>query len=197
MEIASSIITVFRTLISSVYPPFKAKYFNQPKLYIKLVNSGGARIPGPLSPNNNFFKHQDGFLYVEGETAKRFDTLIKSYNLIIRNNSEHHAYHIRLISPSLNNDVTIKPSIDYLKPLLSNQETIYTITFKWIFEGTGQETYQAHEKTFELLLKNSFILEYTNNKNTKFYTTFRFEENVVDGNKFSRKITSDAQPSWA
>ena len=129
MEITSLNITTIKTIVGTVFPPVKAKYFNQPKLYFILNYSGGSRSPGPISPNNNFEKNEYGNLFVDAMSAKRLDKLMWRYKLIIRNNSEYTAYHLKLLSPIVNIHTELDPKIDYLKPLLPNSEISHTITF--------------------------------------------------------------------
>lgn len=183
MDPIGAIITGIRTLGGAIIPPLKKKYFDQPKVYILLDGHGKAgRFPGPQSPKNDFTKPIDFIKEI------RFDKLRWNYNLIFRNNSEHVAYNLKLISPEQSEYFILEKKIDSLKPLIQNSELLHKIRFEKEVEGTGFETDKASNNIPDFLMTNKFILEYTNVKQTKFYTIFDWNKELNLRNQFVKKL---------
>jgi len=180
MDLISGLITIGKTIIGTIIPPLKKKFFDQPKIYIRFDGNGASRIPGPASQKNDFSKPFNQFELI------RIDTLKWRYRLIFRNNSEHPAYNIKLLSPKQDSAFMLEKKIDNLLPLLQNTELVHNVEFQFEMEGTGSETADAADKHPDFLLKNKFVLEYTNVKGTKFYTIFDGLKEEEKRNQFVR-----------
>jgi hypothetical protein len=183
MDPIGAIITGIRTIGGALIPPIKKKYLDQPKVYVILdghVKAG--RFSGPQSFKNDFSKPIN-FL-----DEIRFHKLQWNYNLIFRNNSEHVAYNLKLINPNPSNLFILDKKIDSLRPLIQNSEISQRIKIEKTVEGTGAETYNASNELPDFLSLNKFILEYTNVKQTKFYTIFDWTKQEDLRNKFVKKL---------
>ena len=180
MEIIGAIFTGMRTLAGAIFPPLKKKYFDQPKVYLTFKRQSSAKKPS-LSAKN------DTTQPIDLMEAIWFCELRWRYKLTLLNNSEHHAYNIRLLEPLQEHHFLLDPKIDRLKPLLSNTETDYEAIFNDIFEGKGREANEIIQRHPFFLTNNRYVLEYTNVKGKKFYTIFDASKSEELRNEFVRK----------
>lgn len=116
------------------------------------------------------------------------DELNWNYKLAIHNNSEHHAYEVKLIKPAEDYHFLLKDKINHLKPILANSELELRAEFYKSFEGKRIDANNLIENHPYLLMNDKFILEYTNIKGTKFYTIFDMAKEDSSRNQFVRKI---------
>lgn len=177
MEIWGAIATGLRGIVGAILPTIKKKYFDQPKVYIVFTFHQAMKIPRGLSPRND----RTRAIYVT--EAIYFNELKWEQNMAFRNNSEHVAYNIKLLNPTIDNTFDVYPKIDNLKPLLSNTEISYVARFYALYEGRGIDANNLVSGLPPKLNSDNFILEYTNVKGTKFYTVYKNGEH-----KFLRKL---------
>ena len=186
-----TILTIIRTIGGAIYPPLRKKYFDQPKIYISIDKSGNSRKMNlGLSINNEIKKEiidNKEVEFYDGNNAVRFFQMDWDYKLSLRNNSEYTAYHLKLLKPNSSNDCILEPKIDFLKPIIQNSSEYFTLKFSVIFEGTGEESVSVFNKGTNYFEKFKVVLEYTNLKGTKFYTTYDFNKPEEDLNSFHRK----------
>lgn len=181
MDVSGILITVAKTIVGAIFPPLKKKFFDQPKIYFdfKWQNS---TYSSDLAPINDASQPLDIM------EAIRFNSLQWNYRLYLRNNSEHAAYNIKIISPEQGDEFKIVQKINSLKPLLANSELELRAEFYKFFVGTSVEANSMKESKEDCLVDKVFILEYTNVKGTKFYTVFDMTKPQDERNQFSRKL---------
>ncbi len=183
MELSGGlIIGIFRSLIGSIYPPFRKKYFDQPKIYVVFQFNNSSKSPRGLSASN------DTTAPIFVTEAIYNNDLNWQYDIIFRNNSEYPAYNLKLIEPTLNSGFNIHPPLDSLKPILPNSEVSYKAKFFQTFEGKGEVANLIAKHPPDKLKSGKFIFEYTNVKGTKFYTTYEHALDTADRHKFSRTL---------
>lgn len=181
MQIVTFIINCLKIIVGAIYPPLKKKYFDQPKIYIRLIGTGSSTRPEFL--NEDLFQNP-------GNMFNRPQIVYASWDrkLIFLNNSEHTAYNLNLLTSLKKPNFTIVPEIDSFKPLLLNTEISYALKFNDTFERRERDEksdYPAPKEINNLKL----TLEYTNVKGTKFFTTFVNSLEEQNKNKFLKKIT--------
>lgn len=180
MEIISLVINGLKTIVGAIYPPLKKKFFDQPKIYIRLTGTGST-FRSEFA-NINSYQHQENMLnrlQIVDATWQR--------KLTFFNNSEHVAYDLRMITLLDKKNFSIEPDIDNLKPLSKDSDITYSLKFSDTFERRERETqsdYPAPTQITNLKL----ILEYTNMKGTKFYTIFDNFLDEQNKNKFVKRI---------
>ena len=181
MEIASLIINGLKTIVGAIYPPLKKKFFDQPKIYIRLTGSGSSFRPE--FANVDLYQHPENML-------NRLQIVYASWRrqLTFLNNSEHVAYNLKLMTQLDKKYFAIEPDIDNFKPLLTNSETSYSFKFSDTFERKEREA-QSDYPTPKEITNLKLTLEYTNVKGTKFYTTFDNSLDEQHKNKFVKKLT--------
>jgi hypothetical protein len=179
MEIGTLLVTGIRTIAGIVFPPLKKKYFDQPKVHIRLTGSGaGFR---PEFANEDYYQHPENMfnrLQIVYATWKR--------NLIFLNHSEHAAYNLKILTELNREHFLIEAPIDSYKPLLQNSEASYSLKIIDTFTRREREAhgnYPAPDYVTNLKL----LLEYTNVKGTKFYTSFDNSLDESQKNKFLKK----------
>lgn len=179
MEIASLIINGFKTIIGAIYPPLKKKFFDQPKLYIRVTGSGYSFRPEFAKVD--LYQHPD-------EMLNRMQIVYATWRrqLTILNNSEHASYNIKLLTQLDQKYFLLEPEIDNLKPLLSNSELSYSLKISDTFERREREA-QSDYPAPKHITNLKLILEYTNVKGTKFFTAFDNTLPEEERNKFYRK----------
>lgn len=179
MEIVSFLINGIKTVAGVVFPSLRKKYFDRPKIYIKLKgNSGtfrGVDVGVDLFENLQNILDPLQIVYCEWRKEMKF-----------YNNSDYHAYNLKIISNLDSSHFKISPTIDYLTPLKANENITYTLTVTDTYERKKSEAKFVHEET-ELLKNIKIGLEYTNVKGTKFYTMFDNAVDLNSQNKFARK----------
>lgn len=179
MEIGTLLINGIRTIFGIVYPPLKKKYFDQPKIYIRLTGDGASFRPELA--NEDYYQHPENMLnrlQIVYATWKR--------NLIFFNHSEHVAYNLKILTELSKEHFLIEPPVDSHKPLLQNSETSYTLKITDSFtrrEREAQGSYPVPDYVTNLTL----LLEYTNINGTKFYTRFNNTLGENEKNKFLKK----------
>lgn len=182
MELVSFLINGIKTIVGVVFPSLKKKYFDRPKIYIKLSgNSGSFRgvdfdVDLYQNPQNMFDPMQ--IVYCEWRKEMKF-----------YNNSDYHAYNLKIASNLDSSHFKITPTIDYLTPLKSNENITYTLTITDTYKRKKSEAKLVHQET-DLLKKIKISLEYTNVKGTKFYTMFENAVDLSNQNQFARKYNS-------
>ena len=178
MEVVTLVISGLKTIVKAIYPPLKKRFYDQPKIYIR------------LSGNGNSFRSEKVDLYQNPENAlNRLEIVYAGCRkqLTFLNNSEHTAYKLKLLTQLDKNHFTVEPEIDNFKPLLTNSEITYSVKFSYTFERKEREAQSEYPEP-EDITKLKLTLEYTNVKETKFYTTF---DNLLDEehkNTFVKKI---------
>ncbi len=177
MEIGGAIVSGLRGFFGALIPPIKKKYFDQPKVYLVFNFNNASQRPQGLSSKNDSLQ-AIAVPHVIYDYELRWE-----YDLLLRNNSEHTAYNIKLISPTISNKFFLHPKLDTLKPLTENSEVPYSARFSDYFTGNGSEVAVRMKEGSHLL--SEFILEYTNLKGTKFYT--QYNHNAEEGKRHSFK----------
>ena len=186
--VANNVVRIIAGVIS---PRLSKKYFDQPKIYLSVSEGTPSKRNLGISVNNEIKKEIiDGREqeYYDGNNALRFFEIGWKYKLTLHNNSEHPAYHLRLIVPSSQNECTITPEINYLKPLQQNTSDSFVISFTSIIEATGAQSVEILNNGSEHFKKSKVILEYTNVKGRKFYTLFDYNKAEEERNSFHRKM---------
>ena len=180
MELNGNIlIGIGKSILGAIYPPVK-KYFDQPKVYLVLNFDNSSQRPTGLSSKND----SSAPILV---THAIYDYELRwEFFLILRNNSEFPAYNFKLIEPAPSINFQVYPKLDSLKPLNINEEIQYTVKFYETFTGTGSEVANVMKRG--PLLLDKFILEYTNIKGVKFYTTYQHSKDELSRNEFVRKL---------
>ncbi|MEO6136469.1 MAG: hypothetical protein ABIP35_15020 [Ginsengibacter sp.] len=180
MEIASLIITGLKTIVGAIYPPLKRKFFDQPKIYIRLIGTGYTFIP--QSANVDLYQHPENML-------NRLQVVDAKWQrqLTLLNNSEHVAFTLKFVTQLDQKYFSIEPDVDNFKPLLTNSEIAYSLIFSDTFERREREASVDHPVP-KHITDFKLILEYTNVKGTKFFTVFDNSLPEEYRNKFSRKI---------
>lgn len=165
MEAGSTLISGLKTVFGALIPPLKKKYFDQPKIHFIFTFSRASSSKGDLVSNSqatyNYNKHWQ-------------------YKLILRNNSEYPAYNLSLINPPIGDEFSLIPTLDKLKPVLSNSEISYTAKFHQLYQLNDNSGNIESKKIPELLQFGKFTLEYTNTSGTKFTTIYDCSETTED-----------------
>ena len=164
MGIITLLINSLKTIVVAIYPPFKKKYFDQPKVYVRLKGNGNSF--GPEFANVDIYKNPENIL-------NRLQIVYASCSkqLTLLNNSEHTAYNLKLLTQLDKNQFIVVPDIDSYKPLLTNTEITYSLKFSYTFERRESEVQSEYPVPNEIA-KLKLTIEYTNVKGTKFYTIF-------------------------
>lgn len=128
MEIVTLLINSLKTVVGAIYPPLKKKYFDQPKIYIRLTGNGCSFRPEFLNVD----------LYQSPENMLNRLQIVHSIcrrQLTFLNNSEHTAYNLKLLTPLNKSHFNLEPDIDSYKPLLINTEISYSLRFNILLRG--------------------------------------------------------------
>ena len=187
----TAIISELKTLLGVLLPPLKKKYFDQPKIYVSIRKPGGDSKNNLGLSMNNEIKTEiiEGKerTFIDGNNALRFFKIDRQFQLNLHNNSEHHAYNIKLIRPYLTHECAIQPAINYLQPLKQNEAESFTLTFSAIHQVTGEESVRIFNTPSDYFSKNKVIIEYRNVRGTKFYTEFDQSKPEEERNIFKKK----------
>lgn len=181
MEIISLVINLLKTIVGAIYPPVKKKFFDQPKIYIRLTGAGSSFRPE--FANVDLCQHPENML-------NRLQIVYATWQrqLTFLNNCEHVAYNIKLVTQLDKRYFSIEPDIDNLKPLLINSEIAYSLKLSDTFERREREAKSDYPAPAQIAYLK-LTLEYTNVKGTKFYTSFDNSLDEQHKNKFIRKLT--------
>lgn len=182
MELLTLIINGAKALIGAIYPPLKKKYFNQPKIYIKLDGNGSVFIPQHIG--------EDYFKFPE----RRLDPLQLvncswTKEIILYNNSEYTAYNLRIISKLNPQNFRIEKLVDPLLPLESNKQTSSILKINDSYQRRQSEASIGY-KEGDIFKEINLVLEYTNVKGTKFYTRFYYSKDSNNQNEFLKRYNS-------
>ena len=157
------------------------KYFIRPELTIILTRAGGQKSPLRVITENI---QEDGSNLVEINSIWQ-SRVMTGFKMIVRNNSEHQAYQIELLSPKVDDfSVLLAPRIDYNKPIPVNSELEYRWEIAKFFEGTGQQAYDLYTKGLPFFLENKIVITYKNVKGKQLYTEFDFSKDEKKRNTF-------------
>lgn len=179
MGIVVFIINILKTIVAVIYPPFKKKYFDQPKISIKLTGNNSSVGSAEFAKDE---LDQDPENRIQNVYASR------SVQLEFMNYSEYTAYNLKLLT-QLVPQFIIKPGIDVDKPLPINTKIDYALVeFNYNFKRRERETKSEYPDPPEIA-NLKLILEYTNVKGTKFYTIFDNSLDEQNKNTFQRKNT--------
>lgn len=163
-------------LIGVVIPPIQ-KYYNQPLLYFVMTWNSTSKAPSLASRKNDSSK------ITEAHEAIWVSSMEWKYTITIRNNSEYPSYNLKILQPATNSRIVIDPPLDDLKPLLANSEVSIDITIWVRVEGNAQEIDDLMDNRPEQFQNEKLVLEYTNAKQTKFYTVFDYSGNSKGENR--------------
>lgn len=116
---------------------------------------------------------------------------VYAYSIRLNNNSEHHAYHIKLVSCDPPHHAE---HLDYYKPVTSHHRECFTLEIldpdiepvepgynSFVLGGVGFVSKGDDNPPLRELR-----IEYTNSKNRKFYTIFRPFEGLESRNELGR-----------
>lgn len=125
------------------------------------------------------------------EYLSLFHLPIYAYSVRLNNNSEHHAYHIKLVSCDPPHHAEY---LDYYKPVTSHSRECFTLEIldpevePWDDNGNvvilGASGFQSRGDDNPPL--RELRIEYTNSKSRKFYTVFRPGEELENRNELGR-----------
>lgn len=179
MEILTLIINGAKTLIGAIYPPLKKKYFNQPKIYIRLTGNGSVFSPQHIG--EDYFKFPEYRL-----DPLQLVSCSWTKEIIMYNNSEYTAYNLKIISKLNPQHFKIENLVDSLLPLESNKQTSSTLRINDSFQRRESQASIGYKET-DIFNEINFVLEYTNGKGTKFYTKFIYSTDLDNQNEFLKK----------
>lgn len=180
MEISTLIINSLKTIIGVIYPPLKKKFFDQPKIYIRVTGIGRTFRPEFL--DIDLYKNPENML---NRLQIVYSTWQRQLNFL--NHSEHAAYNIKLATQVDKEYFTIEPDIDSFKPLLTNSDISYSLKVSDTFQRREREARSEYPEP-KHITELKLTLEYTNVKGTKFYTEFDNSLDEQHKNKFFKKI---------
>jgi hypothetical protein len=185
--IIGTILTAFKTAIDYISKPFSKKYLDHPKLTIILTRAGGGKSPMGFVRDPESIQ-EDGSLLVTPDSIQ-ISRVHSKFNMTIRNNGEHQAYNIDLLSPRPDQVwVELEPKkIDYFKPIPVNSSESFLWTVTQIYTGKGADAAELAQRGLDYFRKNKIVLEYANVKETRFYTVFDFSKPEKERNEFFRK----------
>ena len=150
-------------LFKDIYVIF-AKRFAQPKLEIKIVKVFRNRV------------------HIK-DPATGYERLmpVYEYKIAIVNNSEHNAYHLKIIDCNV---VILEQYIDYLKPVFTHDYLTSTLYIK----DNNTEFFQAYElgKGPNLPPIDRLVIEYANSKGKRFTTEFSPGNATEEQNTFDK-----------
>lgn len=181
MEIFSFLLTGIKTIAGVIFPSLKKKYFDRPKIYIKLSGNSGTFRGVDIGVDH--FQNPQNILDLLQIVYCEWRKELKFYN-----NSDHHAYNLKIVSDLDISHFVIVPTIDNLTPLKSNENLSYTLTVTDTYKRKQSEAKLVHRET-SLLTNIKISLEYSNVKGTKFYTMFDNSVDLNSQNKFARKYS--------
>jgi hypothetical protein len=187
----ATILSELKAIAGVLIPPVRKKYFDQPRLHLSIRKVGGDSKSNLGLSIHNELKTEiiEGktMEFIDGNNAIHFFQIDRHFQMNVHNNSEHHAYNLRLLKPNSSHDCKIEPLINYLKPLKQNESESFTLTFSGIHEVTGHESVLIFNTPSDYFIKNKIIVEYCNVKGTKFYTEYDLNKMEEERNTFHRK----------
>ncbi|MDO7849567.1 hypothetical protein Q5H92_24610 [Hymenobacter sp. M29] len=170
---AEFVSLIVKTVTSGVGWVFglASKKYAQPKLEIDIA--GCMREQAEYETDEN-----DGYEKVP----------IYSYQIRLTNNSEHHAYHLRLVSCD---PPQCACYLEYLKPVLAHSRECFgldledPVTAPW--ESLGYDAVLGRSGMYgtgpDRPPLRELRIEYTNSRNKKFFTVFRPKEELEKRNE--------------
>ncbi|QIX62879.1 hypothetical protein HER32_17540 [Hymenobacter sp. BT18] len=157
-------------LLSPFVSPIR-KYFEQPKVAVRLVFQHSGRRTHGMTQNNKFPPNGEAISIGDLANYNHLYELRWNFELILTNNSEITAYRLRFPEHE-GIKVTIEPAFDYTFPLAPNARRVYTLTATIPYESTPAEADKVVKEGPASVLR----IEYENIKGRRYYTDFYAKE---------------------
>jgi len=185
IQIILSLSILILGFIYFIFPFINNIFFKRPYLVIEFEPNKGITKQMEMighAPNTDFSKP------VNLPNNENDYNLNWKFNLIIRNNSEYTAYNVVMYRNAIKNgNLDFISQINRNKPLPAHQELVIPFTFSEIKRVKNKDIRNIDTKEPDIFSKLELLINYTNYKQRRFNTLYKFKNDELSYKKITTK----------